>query len=255
MEESDFSSPAALIEMQDLKKRSSTGKEGIESPAAQAVSLHGSKETDDRPSAIPISHGNDQDVLSPSAANPQGDIVTPSLVRKTPRELKNRRVVFNWLPTFGFISDYLHGSWWFVWGSLVSAVFPIPPLIDVYFPGSVFKVQPNPKASDHPQTFFEVETSWWSLIAMGIFFTGGSLIFARPYYTPPLPSLFKGNAWLSNDDILAAWMFFIASIPSLGYVASFLAADTTSVIVSCTTCTYPFSNYLSLDAYSLSIGE
>ena len=255
MEESDFSSPAALIEMQDLKKRTSKGKEGLESPAALAVRSSEKKETNDRPPAIPISNGNHQDVLSPSAANPRGDIVTPSVVRKTPRELKNRRVVFKWLPTFGFVSDYLHGAWWFVWGSLVSAVFPIPPLIDAYSPGSVFKVQPNPNASDHPQTFFEVETSWWSLIAMGIFFTVGSLIFARPYYTPPLPPLFKGNAWLRNDDILAAWMFFIASIPSLGYVASFLAADTTSVIVSCTTCTYPFSNYFSLYTYALSIGE
>ena len=77
-------------------------------------------------------------------------------------------------------------------------------------------------------TFLESATEWWSLFAMGVFFTIGSLIFIRPFLDsprPPLcPRLFK------TDEILAASMFFVASLPAPFYAASFVAAEIKSAM-------------------------
>ena len=92
--------------------------------------------------------------------------------------IKNARPVFKLLPTFGFSNDLLQGAWWFVWGSLLSGVVCIPPIIDLYYPGKVFQAPENGGLD-----LFESLLSWYALAAIGVLFTLGSVVFARPFYS------------------------------------------------------------------------
>ena len=44
--------------------------------------------------------------------------------------IRNTRGAFLWLPV-RYENDLVHGSWWFVWGSLMSTLIPIIPLLDI----------------------------------------------------------------------------------------------------------------------------
>ena len=60
--------------------------------------------------------------------------------------------------------------------------------------------------------------TWILLVVVGIFFTVGSYVFLRPFYYPPLPPCLPKVKCCRTDQILSAWLFFIASIPSGLYV-------------------------------------
>ena len=66
------------------------------------------------------------------------------------------RGAFESLP-IGKQNDMVTGSWWFVWGSLGSALIPIPCLIDVYHP--IFTIP----AGTALKAFAEAST-WFFLI-------------------------------------------------------------------------------------------
>ncbi|KAJ3330381.1 hypothetical protein HDU91_003589 [Kappamyces sp. JEL0680] len=93
--------------------------------------------------------------------------------------------------------------------------------MDVNTGGSIFH-----HPADH-LTSFESLLTWWSLLIMGAFFTLGSIIFARPFHVPPKPPLIPRI--FRSDEILSAWLFALASVPSVFYVASYLAENLTSV--------------------------
>ena len=59
---------------------------------------------------------------------------------KTPQDLKRMRLVFKWLPLHGMTNDMLIGSWYFLVGSILSALFPLVPLFDLYFPDHIWPV-------------------------------------------------------------------------------------------------------------------
>ena len=41
-----------------------------------------------------------------------------------------KRGTFKWMPVY-FANDLVHGSWWYVWGSIFATVIPIVPLIEI----------------------------------------------------------------------------------------------------------------------------
>ncbi len=59
----------------------------------------------------------------------------------TQRILSNRRA-FKWLPVY-CENDLVHGSWWYVWGSVLTIFIPVFPLVSLYAGW-----WPEPKDSD-----------------------------------------------------------------------------------------------------------
>lgn len=72
---------------------------------------------------------------------------------------------FSWLPVY-CENDMVHGSWWMVWGSLVSAIIPCIPLADLHLHFFVIPEETQIRG-------FDFDVTWIMLILMGIFFTIG----------------------------------------------------------------------------------
>lgn len=84
---------------------------------------------------------------------------------------KQQKRFFAWLPAHGMSSDLVYGSWWFIFGSIFSALIPLVPLVSLY-------VGWWPDTS----TFLPLDihvTAYVLLIVVGVFFTVGSYAFLR----------------------------------------------------------------------------
>ena len=92
--------------------------------------------------------------------------------RRRNRKMKitARRGAFKFLPVY-CSNDLVHGSWWFVVGSVLATVIPIVPLVDLFYPFWASKAQ-LPLLSD--------ATTFGLLIVSGAFFTFGSLALPAP---------------------------------------------------------------------------
>lgn len=67
--------------------------------------------------------------------------------------------------------------------------------------------------------------SWILMLLSGIFSTLGSLAFVRAFHEdPPMAPLFS-SYHLQSDELLASWLFFLATIPFIPYSLLFLATD------------------------------
>lgn len=136
-------------------------------------------------------------------------------------QIMRARGAFHFLPVL-CSSDIVHGSWWYVWGSLVSALIPFVPLIDIYV--VFFRVPPDTALHEFSQT-----ATWVLMIISGIFYTLGSLAFVRAFETPPVHALFS---WyhLGTDELLGAWLFFIAALPFVPYSFVYIRNDPTNLV-------------------------
>jgi hypothetical protein len=120
------------------------------------------------------------------------------------RKIRDRRGAFEFLPV-RCSNDLVHGSWWFVVGSVLAMLIPIVPLVNLFYP-FWYSEDSLPLLSD--------AATYGLLIASGFFFTLGSLAFVRATEEPPLPPLFaKVSEHLETDELLAAWLFLLATIP------------------------------------------
>lgn len=127
-----------------------------------------------------------------------------------------RRGAFKWLPVL-CSNDLVHGSWWFVWGSFLTAVFAIYPLIQKH-------VHLYDQTDDLlPATDFDV--TWALIIVSGCFFTLGSLAFVRAFEEPPKEPLFKDYKHLQSDELLAAWLFLFGTMPAVPYMFVFFTIE------------------------------
>ena len=126
--------------------------------------------------------------------------------RRRNRKMKiiARRGAFKFLPVY-CSNDLVHGSWWFVVGSVLATVIPIVPLVDLFYPFWASKAQ-LPLLSD--------ATTFGLLIVSGAFFTFGSLAFVRATEEPAIKPLFaKVTVHLETDELLAAWLFLLGTVP------------------------------------------
>jgi len=136
-------------------------------------------------------------------------------LKGTPEEVKKRiiehREVFKWLPAL-CSNDLVHGSWWYLWGSLISMIIPIFPLISLY---EGFW----PEADVHlPKT--EHVAVYVLLIVLGFFYTVGSYAFLRAVETPEVEPIFTCYHF-GSDELFGMWMFTLGTMPAIPLLAMY----------------------------------
>lgn len=105
-------------------------------------------------------------------------------------------------------------SRWYVWGSFLSALIAVVPLVDLSVTIFNVPVETSLKAFDESAT-------WVLLIISGIFFTVGSYVFVRAFESPPKPPLFTWKHF-STDELLAAWLYLFAMSPYVPYAMFYI---------------------------------
>lgn len=138
--------------------------------------------------------------------------------RNRKKKIIARRGAFTFLPVY-CSNDLVHGSWWFVLGSVLATIIPIVPLVDLFYPFlSLTKTTQLPLFAD--------ASTFALLIISGFFFTIGSLAFVRATEEPPLKPLFaKVTIHLETDELLAAWLFLLGTIPFPALMLVYIAHD------------------------------
>lgn len=126
--------------------------------------------------------------------------------------LIKRRGALTWLPVY-CSNDLVHGSWWFVWGSLGCVIFAIIPIIDIY------STKFNLVEESIPEKFFDA--TWALLIFSSFAFGLGSLAFVRAFEEPRQRPLFWWYKHLQNDELLGAWLFLLGTVPAVPYALIF----------------------------------
>jgi hypothetical protein len=130
-----------------------------------------------------------------------------------------RRGIFKWLPAL-CSNDLVHGSWWFVWGSLLTSVFAVYPLCST-------KISGYQQGDDFlPAADFEI--TWAMIIISGAFYTLGSLAFVRAFEEPPKRALFYQYKHTQSDELVGAWMFLFGTIPFVFYMLVFFLIQPTA---------------------------
>ena len=129
--------------------------------------------------------------------------------------IRQSRGAFKWLPV-KYENDLVHGSWWFVWGSLMSTVIPIIPLMDIHL--HLFETPEGTVLNA-----FANSSTWLFLIISGLFFTIGSWVFIRAFKHPPPEPLFPDVYHLCTDELVGAWLFLAAMLPCIPYCIVFIA--------------------------------
>ena len=115
-------------------------------------------------------------------------------------------------------TDLVEGSWWFVWGSILSVLIPIFPLISLY---TGWWPDPTPFMPKDIHL-----TCYCLLIIMGIFFTIGSYMFLRAVHPrdkilPLLPSVFV------TDELFGMFTFFVGILICIPMTAMYAAYSPT----------------------------
>lgn len=120
-----------------------------------------------------------------------------------------RRGAMKWLPVL-CSNDLVHGSWWFVWGSVATVIFSIYPLVQQY-------IDPW-KQQDDIMPVVDYEIIWSMLIISGFFFMIGSYAFVHGFEEPPQIALFYNFRHFQTDELFASWMFLFGMIPFIPYM-------------------------------------
>ncbi len=145
--------------------------------------------------------------------NPDGSPMTKRQV------IVERRGAFKWLPVI-CSNDLEHGSWWFVWGSLFTALCAIYPIYTK-----------NAQRDAHNDDFLPVtdfDLTWAMVICSGVFFTLGSLAFVRAFSEPPQQPLLHNYKHFQTDELLGAWLFLIGTVPGVPYMLIFFLIQPTA---------------------------
>ena len=132
------------------------------------------------------------------------------------RHMVNRRGAMKWLPPL-FANDLVHGSWWFVVGSIVMLVMSLV----VFANGFNFYIGED----DSTLSLLHYESTWALMALSGLFFTLGSLVFVRATHeSPPMRPLFTWYHF-QNDELLASWLFLFATLPFIPYFLIYLISS------------------------------
>ena len=140
-----------------------------------------------------------------------------------------RRGSFKWLPVL-CENDLVHGSWWFVVGSIYIGLAGAIVLANDY---NASILGEDDDGEGNNLNDFTFRSSWALVVISGLFFTLGSLAFVRAtHYDPPMKSLFSWKH-VATDELLASWLFFFGTLPAIPYVLLFLfvAKHTFTIIV------------------------
>ena len=92
-----------------------------------------------------------------------------------------------------------------VWGSLLTAIFSLIPLIQDY---ESFYHQ-----HDDLLPMVDFKITWSLLVFSGVAFTIGSLAFVRAFEEPPKQPLLHNFRHFQTDELLGAWFFLLGTVP------------------------------------------
>ena len=136
--------------------------------------------------------------------------------------IKKRRGAFRYLPTY-FANDLLHGSYWFFWGSVLTMFIPIVPLLNI-----LYHIYHHTGALESTLYLY----IYGLLVFGGLMFSIGSYHFLRVFIEPPPEPYFNFCRCLSNganDELVAAWYFFLGTAPSIPVVTFYVVYGDFSV--------------------------
>ena len=115
-------------------------------------------------------------------------------------------------------TDLVHGSWWFVWGSVISFLIPLFPLISLYL-GSEQWWPPGETGMER-----DIHMSAYALmIFLGVCYTAGSYAFLRAVEYPVPPPLLKDWYHFQSDELLGMWLFFFGTVSTVPICAMYTA--------------------------------
>ena len=111
------------------------------------------------------------------------------------------------------------------WGSLVSAIVPIFPLLDIITNGKIF---PHYIHNEEIEGINLIET-WILLILSGLLFWFGSVCFIRSFEYPAIEPVCKSSPFkcvhFSTDDLLGAYCFYMGALLIFPVSVIYIAAD------------------------------
>jgi hypothetical protein len=126
-------------------------------------------------------------------------------------------------------------SRWFVWASVLSALIPMFPLINLHIADKNQRFWP---ISDYYVIPVASHTAIYALvIACGVFFTIGSYLLVRAFKDPPVKPVCPCYLCV-NDEVFASWMFFVATLVTVPvcaiYIVYFPKSTTFGASIACT---------------------
>jgi hypothetical protein len=127
-----------------------------------------------------------------------------------------KRGALKWLPVL-FSNDLVHGSWWFIIGSIGFVVSSAVVLANSW--------SEDLGTDDSILSAREYRASWILMTISGFFCTIGSMAFMRAVQDdPPMKPFFK---WyhLQSDELLGSWLFLLATVPIIPYSLIYIAAS------------------------------
>jgi len=131
--------------------------------------------------------------------------------KRTKRErIMSKRGAFKWLPILG-ANDLIHGSWWFVIGSIGMVITC----------SVVIRNKETPLMNDDDSTlpYSVFQASWVLMLLSSVCSLLGSLAFVRAFNEdPPMAPLFPNYYHLQSDELLGSWFFFLCCVPTVPYV-------------------------------------
>eukprot|EP00600_Ochromonadales_sp_CCMP1393_P004390 CAMPEP_0174960330 /NCGR_PEP_ID=MMETSP0004_2-20121128/3648_1 /TAXON_ID=420556 /ORGANISM="Ochromonas sp., Strain CCMP1393" /LENGTH=568 /DNA_ID=CAMNT_0016208699 /DNA_START=212 /DNA_END=1918 /DNA_ORIENTATION=+ len=117
-----------------------------------------------------------------------------------------------------FANDLIHGSWWFVVGSIGFVGTAVIALANSYQSQQILGTDDSGLSEE------DYRTTWCLMVISGVFCTLGSLAFVRALHEdPPMRPLFGGWYHVQNDELLGSWLFFFATLPFIPYSLIYLA--------------------------------
>lgn len=138
-----------------------------------------------------------------------------------------RRGAFRSLPV-AFTNDLVHGSWWYVIGSLFTVIFPV-----FVIAGNYDSNLKDLSYDDDVLGQAAYDSTWILMMVSGFFFTVGSWAFLRAVNDPPMRPFLHRTYHFGTDELLGSWCFVGATVPFLPYALIYLAADPGSYLMYC----------------------
>lgn len=135
--------------------------------------------------------------------------------RSRNQQIVARRGALKFLPVF-FANDLVHGSWWFVAGSIYVVISSSVVLANG-FDMAHFLGDDSTGLSE-----FHYRATWFLILLSGVMFTLGSLAFVRAMHDPPIAPWLPKWHHFQNDELIGSWLFFLGVMPLPFYCFIFL---------------------------------
>lgn len=168
-----------------------------------------------RGSSSSIGNAQAQSVMRRAVARAMDKFET----RTKSQRILDRRGALKFLPVL-FENDLIHGSWYFVFGSIYVVIAASITLANGF--DNKFLGDDSSNLSD-----YHYRATWVLVLLSGVFFTLGSLAFVRAVHEPPLAPFFPGCYHFQSDELIGSWFFFLGVVPLLPYCFIFLVEAST----------------------------